>query len=226
MVDIVSNLRAVRERIAAAADRADRDPADVLLVAVSKTVSAGRVDEALAAGVSHLGESRVQEASEKIPLVSGDATWHFVGPLQSNKARMAALLFDAVQSVDRTELVERLARAAERRDEPLEVWVQVDMKSEATEAGRLEAARQLGHRIRDTRLRLAGLMAIPPWDPDPEAARPWFRQLRRIRDTLAGEAPELGALGLSMGMSNDFEVAVEEGATLVRVGTAIFGERG
>jgi len=225
MADIVSNLRRVRERIAAAAARVDRDPADILLLAVSKKVPAERVDQALAAGVRHLGESRVQEASDKIPRVEGEASWHFIGPLQSNKARMAALLFDAVQSVNRSTLVGKLVRATERRASPLEVWVQVDMKNDADQTGRLDAARELCREILDTPLRLAGLMAIPPWDPDPEAARPWFRQLRWIRDALAEEGPRLAGLGLSMGMSNDFEVAVEEGATLLRVGTEIFGER-
>jgi len=210
MADIVSNLRRVRERIAAAAARVDRDPADILLLAVSKKVPAERVDQALAAGV---------------PRVEGEASWHFIGPLQSNKARMAALLFDAVQSVDRSTLVGKLVRATERRASPLEVWVQVDMKNDADQTGRLDAARELCREILDTPLRLAGLMAIPPWDPDPEAARPWFRQLRWIRDALAEEGPRLAGLGLSMGMSNDFEVAVEEGATLLRVGTEIFGER-
>lgn len=229
MADLASNVRAIRERIVAAAQRAGRDPDDILLLAVSKTVSAERVDEAVAAGVRLLGESRVQEAAKKIPLVTtgGDVEWHFIGPLQSNKARLAAVLFDAVQSVDRSELVGRLARGAGRRDRSLEVWVQVDMKDgESTESQRLDTAHRLCREILEAPgLRLQGLMTIPPWDPDPEAARPWFRELARIRETLAREEPRLAGLGLSMGMSNDFEVAIEEGATLVRVGTAIFGQR-
>lgn len=222
MGDIEANVQAVRRRIAAAAERAGRAAADVRLLAVSKTVEPTRIEAAIAAGVHRLGESRVQEAEHKIPLVVAGAEWHFIGPLQSNKARLAAALFGAVHSVDRRDLVERLAAAAGQRPEPLGVYVQID----ATSGPDDDLAAQLCRAVSDSpSLRLLGLMTMAPYDPDPEAARPTFRRLRRLRDRLQAAEDTLPALGLSMGMSGDFEVAIEEGSTLVRVGTAIFGDR-
>lgn len=227
MSDIEARIATVRERIAAAAERAGREPEEVGLMAVSKTFPPRRVREAIVAGITLLGENRVQEAEEKIPLVEGAARWHLVGKLQSNKARLAAALFDGIQSIDRPSLVEKLDRAAERQGTRLDAWVQADY-------GRVDAdEEEVGERVAGlcravhatSSLQLRGLMILPPYDPDAERARPWFRRLRELRDRIREENPELPLEGLSMGMTNDFEIAVEEGATLVRVGTAIFGER-
>ena len=220
---ISRNLAAVRERIAQAARRASCDAGDVKLVAVSKTHPPEVVREAIAAGVSVFGENKVQEAEGKIAEVGRDvAKWHLIGHLQSNKARKAVQLFDVVHTVDSVDLAERLERiCGEEGRESLSVLVQVDLAGEATKAGIAE--RDLPELIDYLRscqyLKLDGLMLIPPFFEDPEATRPYFKRLRELRDRLipSGE--------LSMGMSHDFEVAIEEGATIVRVGTAIFGER-
>jgi hypothetical protein len=227
---IAERVAAVRERISRAAERASRSPLDVTLVAVSKTHPAAAVREAFAAGVRDFGENRVQEAEPKIAatpeLTAAGARWHLVGHLQSNKARRAAALFDLVQSVDSVEIAVRLARAGEEAGRTLRALVEVDLAGEATKFGLPEA--ELVPALRALRgragLRLEGLMVLPPWFDDPEAARPFFRRLRALRDRALGEGL-LAAGGLSMGMSHDFGAAVEEGATIVRVGTAIFGER-
>ena len=226
---IADRVAAVRERIARAADRASRPPGDITLVAVSKTFPAESVRAAFAAGVRHFGENRVQEASAKIDALADlrprGLEWHLIGHLQSNKGRRAASLFDVVQSVDSAALAQRLARAATESDRVLRVLVQVDLGGEATKSGVPEA--ELTEALRRMRglhgLRVAGLMVLPPY-LGPEQVRPYFRRLRILRD----EAVKEGLLDgddLSMGMSHDFETAVEEGATLVRVGTAIFGAR-
>jgi pyridoxal phosphate enzyme (YggS family) len=225
---IAERVAAVRERIARAAERASRPPADVTLVAVSKTHAPEAVRAAFAAGVRDFGENRVQEAEPKIaatPDLVG-ACWHLVGHLQSNKARRAAALFGLVQSIDSLEIGERLARAGEETGRPVRGLVQVDLAGEASkfglpEAELLPALTALRGR---TGLRLEGLMVLPPFLEDPEAVRPFFRRLLALRDRALDEGL-LAAGELSMGMSHDFEAAVEEGATLVRVGTAIFGER-
>lgn len=226
MTDIGQQVAETRRRIAAAATRAGRDPAEVTLMAVTKTVPPSRIQEAVDAGVRVLGENRVQEGEEKIPAVQGDVEWHLVGHLQSNKARLAAALFAAVHSVDRTSLVPRLDVAAADRDRVLPVYVQVEwVRTDETEEQVSERTRAVCVAVRDAEaLLLAGLMTLPPFDPDPETARPWFRRLRRLRDDIA-EDLGTGIPGLSMGMSNDFEVAVEEGATIIRVGSTIFGAR-
>jgi pyridoxal phosphate enzyme (YggS family) len=225
---IAERVAAVRDRIARAAERASRPPADVTLVAVSKTHPPEALRAAFAAGVRDFGENRVQEAEPKIaatPDLAG-ARWHLVGHLQSNKARRAAALFGLVQSIDSVEIAERLARAGEEAGRPVRGLVQVDLAGEATKFGLPEA--ELLPALAALRglpgLRLEGLMLLPPFLEDPEAVRPFFRRLQALRDRALGEG--LLAKGeLSMGMSHDFEAAVEEGATLVRVGTAIFGER-
>lgn len=225
-VDIETNLRAVRERIEAAAGRAGRDPTQITLLAVSKRVEPARIDAAIAAGVRLLGESRVQEAEEKIPLISGAATWHFIGPLQSNKARLAAMLFDAVHSVRRASLVPRLGDGASQAGREVEIYVQLDPAAgDPSEASVAAAAELCGRVMAAHSLRLVGLMTMAPYDPHREAARPYFRNLRAVRDRVTAADPSLPELGLSMGMSGDFEVAIEEGATIVRVGSAIFGPR-
>jgi len=225
---IAERVAAVRERIARAAERASRPPADVTLVAVSKTHPAEAVRAAFAAGVRDFGENRVQEAEPKIAGTSdlAGARWHLVGHLQSNKARRAAALFGLVQSIDSVEIAERLARAGEESGREVRGLVEVDLAGEATKYGLPEAELLPGLQALRGRagLRLEGLMLLPPLFEDPEAVRPFFRRLRALRDRALGEGL-LAAGELSMGMSHDFEAAVEEGATLVRVGTAIFGER-
>jgi len=225
---IAERVAAVRERIARAAERASRPPADVTLVAVSKTHPAEAVRAAFTAGVRDFGENRVQEAEPKIAGTSdlAGARWHLVGHLQSNKVRRAAALFGLVQSIDSVEIAERLARAAEESGREVRGLVEVDLAGEATKYGLPEA--ELLPALQALRgragLRLEGLMLLPPLLEDPEAVRPFFRRLRALRDRALSEGL-LAAGELSMGMSHDFEAAVEEGATLVRVGTAIFGER-
>jgi hypothetical protein len=230
-VDEVAQLAAARarvlERIERAARRAGRDPADVTLVAVSKTVPAERAQAAIDAGLRTLGENRVQEAATKIPATSG-GTWHLVGPLQSNKAGRAVELFDTIQSVDSLGLAQRLDRLAGERapGRPLPVLLQVNVADDPAKAGFTPDAvtGALPELLRLPNVRVDGLMTIGPLVDSPDAARPTFVALRRLAETLRTGQPALGA-ALSMGMSDDFEVAVEEGATIVRVGRAIFGER-
>jgi pyridoxal phosphate enzyme (YggS family) len=227
----VPSLRAAREavldEIAAACARAGRDPKTVELVAVSKTVPADRLRDAVAAGLDLLGENRVQEAAAKIPLVPG-ARWHLVGPLQSNKARRAAELFEAVESIDSPAIARRLDGLAReiRPGRPLEVYLQVNVDADPAKAGfdpaALEAA--LPELLGLTGLRIAGLMTIGRLVAKAEEARPTFRALRELSARLRDEHRGLGG-GLSMGMTDDFPVAVEEGATVVRIGRALFGER-
>jgi hypothetical protein len=227
---IAERVAAVRERIARAAERARRPASEVRLVAVSKTHPIEAVREAFAAGVRDFGENKVQEAEAKIAasadLVAQGAIWHLVGHLQSNKARKAATLFGCVQSIDSLELAERLARVAAESGQTLRGLVEVDLAGESSKFGLKEA--RLFDALRSLRgqagLRLEGLMVLPPLADDLDAVRPYFRRLRELRDRALREGL-LAAGELSMGMSHDFEAAVEEGATLVRVGTAIFGER-
>jgi pyridoxal phosphate enzyme (YggS family) len=226
---IADRVAGVRERIARAAERASRPPDDITLVAVSKTFPAEAVRAAFAAGLRHFGENRVQEASAKIAaltdLQASGLRWHLIGHLQSNKARKAAPLFEVIQSVDSVDLAERLARASAEARHSLRALVQVDLAGEAGKSGVPEAAvPDALERMRGLEgLRVTGLMVLPPY-LEPEEVRPYFRRLRVLRDAVAKEAL-LDGDDLSMGMSHDFETAVEEGATIVRVGTAIFGQR-
>ncbi len=221
---IAENLRAVSDRIGAAAKRVGRSPGEIKLIAVSKTHPSAILHEAMSAGVSAFGENKVQEAESKILAIGRNtAEWHLIGNLQSNKARKAVQLFDLIHSVDSKSLAQRLERICiEEGRESLPVLMQVDLAGEETKSGIAES--DLYSVIESLksceRLKLIGLMILPPFFDDPEATRPYFKRLREIRDRLlpGGE--------LSMGMSNDFEVAIEEGATMVRVGTAIFGGRG
>ena len=227
---IADRVAAVRERIARAAARVGSRAEDVTLVAVSKTFPAEAVREAFAAGLRVFGENKVQEAEAKIAslgdLLEQGARFHLVGHLQGNKAKKAAALFDCVHSVDGAALARRLAAAASESGRTLRVLVQVDLAGEATKHGVPEA--DLLRTLEEVRglaaLRVEGLMILPPFADDPETSRPYFRRLRELRD----EGVARGLLEgreLSMGMSHDLEPAVEEGATLVRVGTALFGER-
>jgi len=225
MDDIEDRIQSVQARIAAAAVRSGRTADDVRLLAVSKTRPAEAVQPVVEFGVRDLGENRIQEAETKIPQVQGDPIWHLIGALQSNKTGKAAQLFDVVHSVDRPKLVARLDAAAAEAGRRLKIYVQVDFTRSglADDAIELRARHVADDADAAPNLELVGLMTLPPFDPDAETARPWFRRLRAIRDHLAAEG--IDAPGLSMGMSNDFEVAIEEGATIVRVGTTIFGPR-
>jgi pyridoxal phosphate enzyme (YggS family) len=227
---IYENLQNVRERIARAAEGAGRTAEDVHLVAISKTFPADAVAEAYAAGQRVFGENRVQEAQAKIPQLAGKGgiQWHLVGHLQSNKVRRAVDLFQAIDSVDGLKLLSRLNEAALEAGKLMPVLVQVDLGHEETKFGAdagqipeiLEKAADAKNIVVD------GLMTIPPWFDDSEHSRPFFVRLRNLRDSLESQAPGcLGRRHLSMGMSHDFEIAIQEGATMVRIGTAIFGER-
>jgi PLP dependent protein len=224
-----ARLDGVRERIARAAGRAGRDPAAIRLVAVSKTFSAGSVRAAAEAGQLHFGENKVQEALGKIRATSDLAlSWHLVGHLQSNKARKAAAHFDTIHSVDDSALVAKLEEAATVAGRRLELLVQVELAGEPTKRGvpPQHVAALLAATQGSSAVRIRGLMLLPPAAADPEASRPYFAALRRLRDDLVARGHDASALAqLSMGMSHDFEVAIEEGATMVRVGTAIFGPR-
>ena len=226
MHDTESHIARVRDRMAAAASRAGRATDEVELLAVTKTRSPAAVRAAIKAGVQALGENRIQEAERKIPLVQGAPAWHLIGGLQSNKTGKAARLFDVIHSVDRSKLVPRLDQAARAVDRRLAIYVQVEFSRTELSPSQIEdRARRVAAEVDAAEaLQLAGLMTLPPFDPDPEAARVWFRQLRAIRDGIQRQG--IAAPGLSMGMSNDFEVAIEEGATIVRIGTTIFGPSG
>lgn len=229
-IDIAANLAAVQARIAAATERAGRDPGELELVAVTKMHSADALRHAMAAGINRFGENKVQEAEEKIAeLGRENITWNLIGHLQSNKARRAVQLFDVIQSVDSIELAKRLERiCGEEGRTSLPVFVEVDLAGEETKSGvALSGLETLVEYLATCKyLRLHGLMLVPPFFEDAEKARPFFRKLRLIRDDLASKNAFANGCGhLSMGMSHDFEIAIEEGATIVRVGTAIFGDR-
>jgi len=225
---IAARAGAVRERLSRAATRAGRKPHEITLVAVSKTHPPEAVREAHAAGVRDFGENKVQEAQTKLPELRdlSDSRWHLVGHLQGNKARKAVSLFDRIHSVDSIPLALKLEQAAAEAGKTLDVLVQVDLAGEATKHGADEAHLfPLLEQMRGLRsVRATGLMILPPFADDAEASRPFFVRLRELRERAAAQGLLLGA-ELSMGMSHDFEVAVEEGATLVRIGTEIFGER-
>ena len=224
-----ARLDGVRERVAAAAHRAGRDRDSIRLVAISKTFPADAVRAAAHAGQIDFGENKVQEAAQKIAACADlDVSWHLVGHLQSNKARKAAALFNVIHSVDSTSLALKLDEAAGEANRTVNWLIQVDLAGEATKHGArpddLEAIVSAAHACRSARL--IGLMLLPPAVEDPEAARPYFRSLVRLRDQLVRGGLNPAMLSeLSMGMSHDFEIAIEEGATMVRVGSAIFGQR-
>ncbi|MGD0957360.1 MAG: YggS family pyridoxal phosphate-dependent enzyme [Candidatus Acidiferrales bacterium] len=224
---IAANLERVREQIAGAAQRAGRRTEDVTIVAVSKTFPPEAVRAAYGAGLRHFGENRVQEFETKQPrLADIDATWHFIGHLQSNKARRAANLFDSVDSVDSVALGQKLDSAATAENKRLPILIEVHLGGEQSKSGVAEAeisalAESL---LTLPHLELRGLMAIPPYFDDPERVRPYFRELRELRDDLSRRIGHPLPV-LSMGMSHDFKAAIEEGASEIRLGTALFGER-
>jgi len=236
-MSIAENIARVRERIAAAARRTGRIPDEITLMGVSKTFPPERIREAYATGLRIFGENRVQEFAEKANALRDlrDTEWHLIGHLQTNKAAKATELFDAIDSVDSVRMAEKLNAFAESAGKKLSVLVEINVGGEKSKSGVAPAPDDQGSdeleqilqgAPRWGSLKIQGLMTVPPYAEDPEASRPYFRQLRQIRDSIAARAlPKIGTTVLSMGMSHDFKVAIEEGATCVRVGTAIFGER-
>ena len=228
MSEVKENILRIRERIAAAAARAGRDPAGVRLMGVTKTVGDDRILQAIEAGIDIIGENYVQEARRKIELMGKSAEWHFIGHLQTNKAKYAVRLFDMIHSVNRMSLAEELNRRAAAAGVVLRVLIEVNLGGEESKSGAPpeEAAALIRAVAQMANLSIRGLMTMAPWYDDPERARPCFAGLRAIRDRIAAEnIPNVAMQELSMGMTDDFEVAVEEGSTIVRIGRAIFGER-
>lgn len=225
---LAANLIVVKDRVSRAAASAGRAATDIRLIAVSKTFSVAHVQAAVAIGLRDLGENKIQEALHKQAATAGlPASWHFIGHLQSNKARKA-VAFDWVHSVDSVNLLRRLEQAAAESGRSLNLLVQVDLAGESTKHGASEAEvyRMIDLATECQSVCIRGLMVLPPWSEDPEATRPYFRRLRQLGEELRAAAPESIELDqLSMGMSHDLEVAVEEGATMVRIGTALFGHR-
>ena len=227
-MDLKKRLENVKDRINKAALKCSRDPESILLVAVSKTIPANSVREAIEAGVTTLGESYVQEARNKFNVLGRyPVSWHFIGHLQSNKAKYAVRLFDLIHSVDTLKLAGELNKQAKKVNKIQDVLIQINISKEPSKSGSdIENAKNL---IKDIvlfeNLSVKGLMAMPPFFNNPEKARPYFIALRNLRDQIQKVFPGVILNELSMGMTGDFEVAIEEGATLVRIGTAIFGER-
>ena len=236
-MSVAENIVRVREQIAAAARRAARNPEEITLMGVSKTFPVERIREAYAAGLRVFGENRVQEFAAKADALHDlrDTEWHLIGHLQTNKAAKAAELFHALDSVDSVRMAEKLNACAESAGKTLSALIEINVGGEqaksgvapnSDEQGSDELEKILRGAPRWGNLNIHGLMTVPPYTEDPEGSRPYFRQLRQIRDSIAARnLPQISMAALSMGMSHDFEVAIEEGATCVRVGTAIFGER-
>ncbi|MGD0599676.1 MAG: YggS family pyridoxal phosphate-dependent enzyme [Terriglobales bacterium] len=231
-MSIAENIAQVRERIAAAARRAGRNSGEITLMAVSKTFPPERIREAYAAGLRVFGENRVQEFAGKANTLRdlSDIEWHLIGHLQTNKVAKAAELFDAVDSIDSIRMAEKLNACAESAGKTLSVLIEINVGGEQAKSGVAPNSDELEQILQGAprwgNLKIHGLMTVPPYAEDPEGSRLYFRQLRQLRDSIAARAlPKIGTVVLSMGMSHDFEVAIEEGATCVRVGTAIFGER-
>jgi pyridoxal phosphate enzyme (YggS family) len=231
-VSIVQNIAQVRERIEAAARRAGRNPDEITLMGVSKTFPVERIHEAYAAGLRVFGENRVQEFTEKARGLRDlkDTEWHLIGHLQSNKASKAAELFGAIDSVDSVRIGERLNAAAEKAGKTLPILIEVNVGGEDAKSGVAPDSEELENILAAApkwpNLRVRGLMTVPPYSDNPEGARPFFRHLHEIRDRITLQKRQSVDMAvLSMGMSHDFEIAIEEGSTCVRVGTAIFGER-
>ncbi len=228
MSPIADNLKKVLEHMEAAARKVGRDPNEINLVAVSKTVPPERIREGIQAGVKILGENYVQEAKKKIEALGHDVSWHFIGHLQTNKAKVAVRLFDLIHSVDSLHLAEELNKQAQAEGKVLPILLEVKLSEEKSKFGVAEDnILHLAEAISQMEnLNLQGLMTMPPLFSNPEEARPYFIRLRKLSELLASQKiPRISMQELSMGMSSDFEIAIEEGATLIRVGTAIFGPR-
>ena len=225
---VADNIAEIRQRMAAAAARAGRDPESIRLMAVSKTVEPERVRQAIAAGITLLGENYVQEAREKIPQIGLGVEWHMIGHLQTNKAKYVVTLFDWIHSVDRLELAQELDKRAGQNGRRLNVLIEVNVSGEASKSG-AEPAQVLelaGQMAALPNLSVRGLMTMPPYSDEPETSRPYFQSLRKLRDEIkTASIPNVRMDELSMGMTDDFAVAIEEGATIIRVGRAIFGAR-
>lgn len=225
-MDLAGNLATIQQRIRSACDRADREPNSVTLLAVTKTHPPATVKAAADLGLSVFGENKVQEAKAKIPLCPGKTRWHFIGHLQSNKCRDAVELFEMIESVDSLSLAQEINKRAEQAAKRMPILLEVNVAGEASKFGYAPA--RLLAELKEinalSRLDIQGLMTVPPWTAEPEKARPHFERLRKLKleceQNLRAPLPHL-----SMGMSGDFEIAIEEGATIVRVGTALFGPR-
>jgi pyridoxal phosphate enzyme (YggS family) len=227
---ILQNLEKLRSKIAEAAENSGRSAEDIKLLAVTKTVTVDKIYEAISLGQRLFGENYVQEAVKKLESLecSSETKWHFIGHLQSNKAKLAVQLFDCIETVDSLKLARALDRHARKAKKRLSVYVQVNVAQDPNKSGLFprDLAIFLTQTAEFSGIDICGLMTMPPWDPMPESSRKWFRALRELRDetnTELGLTP--GLRELSMGMSQDFEVAIEEGATEVRIGTALFGQR-
>jgi PLP dependent protein len=231
LMSIAENISRIRERIHGAAARAGRDASSITLMAVSKTFAPEAIHEAYAAGIRVFGENRVQEFAGKAENLREltDARWHMIGHLQSNKAAKAAELFHAIDSVDTFKLAQKLNEAASAGGKKLSVLVEINVGGEAAKSGMDLGSAELERVLKEahtfTSLQFQGLMTIPPYTDDPQGARPYFRKLRELREQLEERGYPAALDNLSMGMSHDFEVAIEEGSTCIRVGTAIFGGR-
>lgn len=225
---IRNNILGIKKNITEAAIKAGRDPSGIKLMGVSKTVDDQRINEAIAAGIDMIGENYVQEAKRKIELMGHPVAWHFIGHLQTNKAKYAVRLFDMIHSVNRLDLAQELDKRANAGGMRMPVLMEINVSGEATKSGvpLKEAMPLIKQMSRFRNLNVQGLMTMPPWFDDPEDARPYFAALRELRDGITREGiEEITMKELSMGMSGDYMVAVEEGSTIVRIGRSIFGER-
>ena len=228
MTSIADNILRIRENIADAARRANRNPSDIRLMGVTKTVDDQRIEEAIRSGLDIIGENYVQEGKRKIEKMGKTLEWHMIGHLQTNKAKYAVRLFDMIHSVDRLKLAQELDKRAGAAGIRMKILVEVNVSGEETKSGiaRSDAIDLIKEISTLEHISLQGLMTMPPWFDNPEDARPYFAALRELRDEIIKEnIPNVEMNELSMGMTQDYQVAVEEGATIVRIGTAIFGER-
>jgi PLP dependent protein len=227
-IDIAANIKNIEQRIAIAAARCGRDPYSIKLMAVTKTVSSERIMKAVEAGITMLGENYVQEAKDKIAAITKPAEWHMIGHLQTNKAKYAVQLFDYIHSVDRWELAKELDKRAGLTNQHINILIEVNVSGEQTKngipaAGALSLIKQIAPL---ESLTIRGLMTMAPYSDNPENSRPYFAALRKLKNEIAAQSiPRVQMEELSMGMTDDFAVAIEEGATIVRIGRAIFGER-
>lgn len=225
--ELIANLAEVRRRIQEAAERAGRSAGEIQLVAVTKTVEVDKIKQIIGQGVKVLGENRVQEMLSKMPQFPGDIQWHMIGHLQRNKVKYIVGRVSMIQSLDRWSLAEEIQKRAEKKDVAVPVLVQVNLAGEDTKFGLAgnEVLDFLTDVARLDKIRVKGLMTIAPYVQDPEEVRPVFREMRHLADNLRGKIPGVSMDYLSMGMTNDFEVAIEEGANMVRIGSALFGPR-